>query len=693
MSQSEYLEVFIDESEEHLQAINDNLLKLENEPDNMDIVSEIFRSAHTLKGMGATMGFEDLANLTHNMENVLDLIRNGELEVTPEVMDIIFDAVDDIEEMVTDIASGGDGSRDIQEITKQLESLQGIETEDAGEEVAATATAAPTTETSDEIEETFDEYELTVLSQSEEQGYKAFKILVTLDEKTMLKGVRVFMVFETLEEAGEIIKSTPSAEDLENEKFELSFVVTLLTHESKIDIQKRIEKISEIASVKIEEVNVKQEKQKKLALEEKEHQEAQQKEEKGTKGKKEKKPSQQSSSPKEKSSSNKKQKGMELNKTIRVNIDRLDVLMNLFEELVIDRGRLEQISSELNNNELQETVERMSRITGDLQEIILNMRMMPVEQVFNRFPRMVRSLSRELNKKVKLEIIGADTELDRTIIDEIGDPLVHLIRNSLDHGIETPDERVAKGKPEEGIVKLRAFHSGNHVFIEIEDDGAGIDKEKIMNKALENGVVTDEDLEKMTDQQIYSLLFASGFSTAEKVTDVSGRGVGLDVVRTTFESLGGVVTVDSELGKGSLFSIQLPLTLSIIDVMLVEVAQEKYAIPLTAIVETAIVEKKDVYNAHNQKVIDFRGKVVPLVFLDEIFDAPLKNEEQDFYSLVIVHKGEKVAGLVVDSLIGQHDIVLKSLGNYLTNVFAISGATILGDGQVALIVDTNELIK
>lgn len=561
MSQSEYLEVFIDESEEHLQAINDNLLKLENEPDNMDIVSEIFRSAHTLKGMGATMGFEDLANLTHNMENVLDLIRNGELEVTPEVMDIIFDAVDDIEEMVTDIASGGDGSRDIQEITKQLESLQGIETEDAGEEVAATATAAPTTETSDEIEETFDEYELTVLSQSEEQGYKAFKILVTLDEKTMLKGVRVFMVFETLEEAGEIIKSTPSAEDLENEKFELSFVVTLLTHESKTDIQKRIEKISEIASVKIEEVNVKQEKQKKLALEEKEHQEAQQKEEKGTKGKKEKKPSQQSSSPKEKSSSNKKQKGMELNKTIRVNIDRLDVLMNLFEELVIDRGRLEQISSELNNNELQETVERMSRITGDLQEIILNMRMMPVEQVFNRFPRMVRSLSRELNKKVKLEIIGADTELDRTIIDEIGDPLVHLIRNSLDHGIETPDERVAKGKPEEGIVKLRAFHSGNHVFIEIEDDGAGIDKEKIMNKALENGVVTDEDLEKMTDQQIYSLLFASGFSTAEKVTDVSGRGVGLDVVRTTFESLGGVVTVDSELGKGSLFSIQLPLTL------------------------------------------------------------------------------------------------------------------------------------
>lgn len=691
MSQSEYLEVFIDESEEHLQAINDHLLQLENDPNNMEIVGEIFRSAHTLKGMGATMGFDDLANLTHNMENVLDLIRNDELEVTPDVMDVIFEAVDDIEEMITDIASGGDGKRDIQEVTKQLESLQGIESEeaeDAEEEVAATATDTETEATSDdEIEETFDEYELTVLSQSKEQGYEAFKILVVLDENTMLKGVRVFMVFETLEEAGEIIKSTPSAEDLENEKFDLSFVVTLLTNESKEEIQHRLEKISEIALVKVEKVDVQKEKQKNLAKEEKVQQEK--------KKAREKKESKKSTPPKQKKSAkeNKKQKGIELNKTIRVNIDRLDVLMNLFEELVIDRGRLEQISSELNNNELQETVERMSRITGDLQEIILNMRMMPVEQVFNRFPRMVRSLSRELDKKVKLEIIGADTELDRTIIDEIGDPLVHLIRNSLDHGIETPDVRRTQGKPEEGVVQLRAYHSGNHVFIEIEDDGAGIDKEKIMNKALDNGVVTEEDLEEMTDQQIYSLLFAPGFSTAEKVTDVSGRGVGLDVVRTTFESLGGVVTVDSELGKGSLFSIQLPLTLSIIDVMLVEVAEEKYAIPLTAIVETAIVERKDVYNAHNQKVIDFRGKVVPLVFLDEIFDSPLKSEEKDFYSLVIVHKGEKVAGLVVDSLIGQHDIVLKSLGNYLTNVFAISGATILGDGQVALIVDTNELIK
>ncbi|WP_158735980.1 chemotaxis protein CheA [Alteribacillus sp. YIM 98480] len=679
MSQSEYLEVFIDESQEHLQAINDNLLQLEKEPGDLSIVGEIFRSAHTLKGMGATMGFEDLAHLTHNMENVLDLIRNDQLEVTSHVMDIVFEAVDDLEEIIVDISNGGDGKQDVDAVVKHLETLQGLEPAASGEE-AATAEAVQPANT---INENYDEYEWTVLTQSQEQGYQAYQIQISLDEKTMLKAARVYMVFEVLEQIGDVIKSTPPADELEEEKFDFTFVVTLLTTTEADEIKQRILKVSEISSVYIKTVNIDPYKEnttkEKNQVEEKANSSPAKKQEK-----------------RKKKESSPGKKGTELNKTIRVNIDRLDVLMNLFEELVIDRGRLEQISSELNNTELNETVERMSRISGDLQEIILNMRMMPVDQVFNRFPRMVRSLSKELGKKVNLEIIGAETELDRTIIDEIGDPLVHLIRNSIDHGIEHPDVRKSSGKSEEGTVELRAYHSGNHVFIEIEDDGAGINKEKVINKALENGVVTEEDLEKMTDQQMYGLLFASGFSTAEEVTDVSGRGVGLDVVRSTFESLGGVVTVDSELGKGSLFSIQLPLTLSIIDVMLVEVAEEKYAVPLTAIIETAIVNKKEVYSAHNQKVIDFRGKVVPLVFLHEIFQVPAKDKDEtdnDFYSLVIINKGEKVAGLVVDSLIGQHDIVLKSLGNYLSDVFAISGATILGDGQVALIVDTNALIK
>jgi two-component system, chemotaxis family, sensor kinase CheA len=342
---------------------------------------------------------------------------------------------------------------------------------------------------------------------------------------------------------------------------------------------------------------------------------------------------------------------------------------------------------------LQETVDRMSRTTGDLQNIILNMRMVPVEMVFNRFPRMVRQLSRDLQKKVNLEIVGAETELDRTVIDEIGDPLVHLIRNSLDHGIETPEIRKAKGKPEEGTVVLKAYHSGNHVFIEIEDDGAGINRNKVLQKALKNGIVNEQLAETLSDKQVYELIFASGFSTADVISNVSGRGVGLDVVKNTIETLGGNVSVDSIEGKGSLFSIQLPLTLSIISVMLVEIQEEKYAIPLSSILETAIIKKTEILNAHNQKVIDFRGKIVPLLFLKDLFEIPVYKEDDEYTSLVIVRKGEKMAGLVVDSFIGQQEIVLKSFGNYLTNIFAIPGATILGDGQVALIVDCNALLK
>ncbi|MDQ0298722.1 two-component system chemotaxis sensor kinase CheA [Salibacterium salarium] len=690
MSQ-EYLEVFIDESQEHLQTLNDNLMQLEKEPEDISIVGEIFRSAHTLKGMGATMGFEDLAHLTHSMENVLDLIRNEQLEVTSHVMDAVFESVDDLEEMILDISKGGDGKRDVGEAVKKLEVLQNGEEAEASSETAASVEEKPEPSASSQISESFDEYERTVLVQSVEQGYQPYIIEITLDENTMLKAARVYMVFEVLEDIGDIIKSTPSADDLEDEKFDSSFAVTVISTAEADELEQRIMKVSEITSVTIEEVNVDQ-----ASEAEKDNKKEDKKEgnESGadSSSQKKEKPAKQDNNNDKKESAGKK--GSELNKTIRVNIDRLDVLMNLFEELVIDRGRLEQISNDLNNSELNETVERMSRISGDLQEIILNMRMMPVDQVFNRFPRMVRSLSKELGKQVSLDITGAETELDRTIIDEIGDPLVHLLRNSIDHGIEEPEEREAAGKPAQGTVLLRAYHSGNNVFIEIEDDGAGINKDKIIQKSLDNGVVTEEDLEKMTDQQIYGLLFASGFSTAEEITDISGRGVGLDVVRSTFESLGGTVTVDSEYGQGSLFSVQLPLTLSIIDVMLVEVGSEKYAVPLTAIVETAIVNKNEVYSAHNQKVIDFRGKVVPLVFLNDIFDVPAKNEnENDFYSLVIVSKGDKIAGLVVDSLIGQHDIVLKSLGNYLSNVFAISGATILGDGQVALILDSNALIK
>ncbi|OQP08002.1 chemotaxis protein CheA [Geobacillus sp. 46C-IIa] len=668
MDMNQYLDIFIDESKEHLQTINERLLELEQTPDDMALVNEIFRSAHTLKGMSATMGFEDLANLTHQLENVLDGIRNRQLIVTPELLDVVFQAVDHLEAMIMSIASGGDGKRDVSETVELLKRIEqgGMPDKQAADEKPP-------------LEHAYGEFEYHVLQQAKEQGFSAYEIRVRLREDCLLKAVRVYMVFELLNEAGEIVKSTPPADMLEEEQFGQEFLVTVVSKMPADELRTRLMGISEIDGVEIAAVAVNEPTAKSgeqtapelpasTALE-------------------------QAAAAQAEAETVERQAAKQAGKTIRVNIERLDMLMNLFEELVVDRGRLEQISRDLNHAELTETVERMSRISSDLQTIILNMRMVPVETVFNRFPRMVRQLARELGKKVRLDIIGAETELDRTVIDEIGDPLVHLIRNALDHGIESPDARVACGKPEEGTVKLRAYHSGNHVFIEIEDDGAGISREKVLQKAIARGIVSPEAAAHLTDQQVYGLIFAPGFSTADHISDISGRGVGLDVVKSTIESLGGAVTVDSQPGKGSLFSIQLPLTLSIISVLLVQIAAETYAIPLSSIMETALVRKEEIFSAHNQPVIDFRGKVVPLVRLKDVFSVPDASDEGDTVAAVIVRKGEKLAALAVDSFIGQQEVVLKSLGNYLSSVFAISGATILGDGRVALIIDCNALVK
>ncbi|HZG12014.1 MAG TPA: chemotaxis protein CheA [Kurthia gibsonii] len=682
MDTNQYLEVFIDESNEHLQSCSESLLVLEQNPDNIEIVNDIFRNAHTLKGMSATMGFEDIADLTHKMENVLDAIRNHKIQVTAELLDVVFESVDHLEEMVSDISNGGDGKKDV---TQTVEKLKRLESGESIENIE-TVVAAPS-ETVTEVAESkliFDDFEQTVLEQSMEQGFSAYEINISLREDCLLKAARVYMVFEILEKLGEVIKSTPTVEKLEEEKFDTDFSVAFVTKENQDDLKQKLMKVSEVDVVNVQPVQLKKMEMPSDVVEKKVEEVA---------AVETPKPTPTKATP-TKTEAPKNVKNNNSSKTIRVNIERLDILMNLFEELVIDRGRLQSISMELNHNELNDTVERMTRVSGDLQNIILNMRMVPVETVFNRFPKMVRQLSRDLKKKINLEIIGAETELDRTVIDEIGDPLVHLIRNALDHGIESPEERLAAGKPETGSVELRAYHSGNHVFIEIEDDGAGIDRERVLQKAISKGVVTEEASHSMTDNQINELILASGFSTAEVISDVSGRGVGLDVVKSTIESLGGSISIESEHGKGSLFSIQLPLTLSIISVMLVEIEKEVYAVPLSSIIETSIIKRSDILNAHNQKVIDFRGKVVPLVFLDEIFEVPRENHEDDgFLSVVLVRKGDRIAGLVVDSFIGQQEIVLKSLGNYLTNVFAISGATILGNGQVALIVDCNALIK
>lgn len=672
---NQYLDIFLDESREHLQTCNEKLLDLEKNPTDLQLVNDIFRAAHTLKGMSATMGFDDMAHLTHHLENMFDAIRNEQMIVTPESMDTMFEALDHLEAMVQSIAEGGDGKRDVTEISKKLD-VTGSHAEAASsvETVDASAVA-------NDLD--YNEFERTVLDEAREQGFKCYELNVTLSEACLLKAVRVYMIFERLNEAGEVVKTVPNAELLESEDFESEFSISYLSKLPMDEVQKIVTAISEVEKVEISEVSAFED----AAPAEKQEAQIEQKKE-------------EVSVPAAKAPANDAPKANGNNgaaaggtKTIRVNIDRLDSLMNLFEELVIDRGRLEQIAKELENNELTDTVERMTRISGDLQSIILNMRMVPVETVFNRFPRMIRQLTKELNKKIELIIEGAETELDRTVIDEIGDPLLHLLRNSLDHGIESPEERVKKGKPEKGTVLLKAYHSGNHVFIEVEDDGGGINRKKVLEKALERGVITEREAETLEDHQIDSLIFAAGFSTADTISDISGRGVGLDVVKNKLESLGGSVSINSTEGQGSLFSIQLPLTLSIISVLLVKLEEETFAIPISSIIETAVIKKSDILQTHDREVIDFRGFIVPVVYLKKQFHVPNANELEEELHIIVVRKGDKLTAFVVDSFIGQQEVVLKSLGDYLPNVFAISGATILGDGQVALIVDCNALIK
>ncbi|NRF91206.1 chemotaxis protein CheA [Paenibacillus frigoriresistens] len=688
MELSQYLSMFIDESKEHLQSLNENLLSLESNPQDISIVHNIFRSAHTLKGMSATMGFEDIAALTHEMENVLDLVRNSKIEMNPFIFDCIFKSLDSLESMVEDIIQGGTGKADVSPIVVALRS---IVTGDYKTAQAPQVTAAKEPAKGIEV----DEFQFSILQQSIDSGFLVFYIEVSVNENCVLKAARAYMVFDALERMGEIVKATPSVQEIEQEKFDRSFSLYFISKVDQATLEKEILNVSEIQSAVI--FTVDSESLAELSRPRTEVEAARQEiaaavaeaitpavsietihnvepvaaAAKPTAG------------------------GAPVaSRTIRVDIERLDALMNLFSELLIDRVRLEQLASEVKRNDLTETVEHMSRVSSDLQNIVLKLRMVPVDSVFNRFPRMIRDLAKSLDKKVDLVITGAETELDRTVIDEIGDPLVHLLRNAVDHGIESISDRLAAGKSEHGTIQLRAFHSGNHVFIEIEEDGRGIYREKVLKTALKNGLVTAEQAAKLSDLEVYNLLFASGFSTAEKISDISGRGVGLDVVKTKIQMLGGHVQVDSKPGFGSKFSVQLPLTLSIISAMLVRLGSEKYAIPLSSIVETSAIQKQQIRNIHGNKMVEYRNSVIPLVSLSTLFNVPDFNEDlEEETEIVVVRKGDKQVALMVDEFIGQQEIVLKTLGKYLSGLFAISGATILGDGQVALIIDPNALIK
>lgn len=683
MDMSQYLSVFIDEGREHLQNLNDKMLELEENSDDPEVINEIFRSAHTLKGMSGQMGFENMMNLTHKMENVLDALRHGSIRVSSNMIDVLFEAIDHLEAMIEQIAQGESDKRDVEATVEKLKAIEkgGKALPEASGGQASPA--APADKKESDIQ--FNDYDKVAIQQALDQDLNVFVIEVTLREDCVLKAARALMVFNALENLGDLVKTEPPTEDIEQEAFDSQFVLVIATEKKAEDIQAAVLSVSEIAnadvrSVKAEEIDMSGDDQ---------PAEAAQSEASSAPEKAEKQPVA------KKNETSAKKKKQVVNKTIRVNLERLDHLMNLFEEMIIDRSRLEKIAVSLDNSELKETSDTIKRVSDQLQETILNLRMEPIEQVFNRFPRMVRSLSKELDKKVNLVIRGAETEIDRAVIDEIGDPIMHLMRNSLDHGIEHADERLKKGKPEEGTVVLCAYHSGNHVFIEIEDDGAGINRKKVLTKAIENGLVKEEEADQMTDKDVYHLLFASGLSTADKISDISGRGVGLDVVESKIHALNGHVSVDSAPGKGTKFTIKLPLTLSIINAMMIRVGTEFYAVPISSIVETTLIRQVRVKFINQRQVMTFREKVVPLIDLHDYLKVADNGRPAGTGrgSIVIVKHGEKMVGMIADELLGYQDIVIKPLGQYLNKVEGFSGATILGDGEVALILDCQSIVS
>ncbi|EGD52888.1 CheA signal transduction histidine kinase [Thermoanaerobacter ethanolicus JW 200] len=659
MENNQYIDIFIEESQEHIENLNSNLLLLENDPENRQVIDEIFRSAHTLKGMAATMGFENMNKLAHKMEDVLQEVKNGQLHISHAIMDILFKCVDTLSEMLDSISQTGEDNVPIDEL---IFLLSGVSSKSGNKEnIVQKENDASGSDTLLNV------YEEDIIREAAKDNYKAYKITVHIDKGCVMKSARAFIIFNSLDEIGDIINSSPSVEDIEDEKFEDSFTVHIITKEDKESIEKRLLSIAEVNNVEVELINIDLNKE-------------------GERFVKEVSSSQsQSFENIKKSQSNNK-----TSKSVRVDIDRLDNLMNLVSELIIIKTRLEGLEADNKNSETVSAIEYLERITTNLHDAVMKVRMVPVERVFNRFPRMVRDLSYELGKKIILNMYGQDTEVDRTVIDEIGDPLVHLIRNSIDHGIEMPQERWQKGKPEQGTINLRAYHEGNNVIIEVSDDGRGIDIEKVKAKAVEKGIYTAEQVNDLSKDKILDLLFRPGFSTADKVTDISGRGVGLDVVKNKIESLNGSIEILSEINKGTKFIIKLPLTLAIIQALLVKVGDEKFAIPLNSISEIVHKKEEEIHNVQGKEVVLFRGKVIPIIRLNEVLETK-KISNNGNLVCVIIKKGENLACCTVDELIGQQEIVIKPLGKYLSNVKVIAGATILGDGQVALIVDANNL--
>ncbi|RZB30637.1 MAG: two-component system, chemotaxis family, sensor kinase CheA [Desulfobacteraceae bacterium Eth-SRB1] len=626
---SKYMKAFIAEAQENLQDMNSALLELEKDPGRREFIDEIFRHAHTIKSGAASMEYEEISTLAHEMESLMDRLRSQNIKPDSSVIDILFQTFDLLETLVSGVAK--QEKREI-EITPLIDKVKTI------------SLAGPPFKP-----ETAEEGQVPVEPEKGTPEKKKFniEIKVKLKDDCVFKSIRAFMVLKSLGKIGEIVNTTPEVRDIEDEKFDQLFTVFFATTENEKNIRKAVEAVSEIDSVDILTVG-------RLAI---------------------KAPSLTTTA-----------------QSVRVDIERLDKLMNLVGELVIDKIKLIRIGSIHEIPELIETITHLDRLITDVQDEVMQARLVPVDMIFNRFPRMVRDLARVENKKVDFIVEGTEIEVDRTILDKISDPLIHLLRNSVDHGIESAAERKSAGKPETGSIKLTANRKKEHVIIEISDDGMGIDADRILDMAIKKGIITLEESIKLNDKEKLMLICAPGLSTCKKATDVSGRGVGMDVVKTTIESIDGMLVIDSEKGAGTKTVLKLPLTMAIARGLLVMVGEEIFIVPLADVQEIVSVRAADVKTIKGEEAIFLREEVVPLIQLDRTMGLDLKEESKSEFNALIVEVGGKPAGLVVDSLLGQQEIVIKSLDSYLKGVKGYAGATILGDGKVAFILDVPSFV-
>jgi two-component system chemotaxis sensor kinase CheA len=668
MDMSQYQEIFLEESFENLQNLNEYLLELEGTPGNLDTVNKIFRVAHTLKGMAASMGFNDMAELTHSMESVLDKFRSGSLKVTSDVITLLFSCLDTLESIIKNVQNGTNEKIDIISLMNQL-NAEGNSSKQSSSPIKDDTANKTSSEHKPTLE--LNIYDKNVIKEAAEKGYNVLCVDVELYKDCLLKAARAFLVYKTLEDNGEIIKCEPPVDDIEQENFDNSFSVILLTLCPQDAIKKLLDGISEIKCIKINNIKESYDSNNNCSVISSPTVQV------SSPDKTEDKPSEKPGEGKPKKPSH---------QSVRVDLDRLDTFMSLVGELVIHKTRLEEICSGIDIKELKETLDQVGRISSDLQDLVMKIRMVPVDKVFNRFPRMMRDLALELNKQISFIIEGEDTELDRTVIDELGEPLIHLLRNSADHGIESPEERKRKGKDPTGIVKLSAFQQGNRAIIKLEDDGAGLNIAKIKNKAIKMGI----NISDMTEEDLQNLIFMQGFSTSDKVTDVSGRGVGMDAVKSKISSLGGTIDVISKTDKGSAIIISLPLTLSIIQVLLVKLGGESFGISLGYIERVVIISEEEIKQSNGRDIIIYQDKVIPLIRLCRRLNITPSNNNEKY--AVITKIGERNAALLVDSLIGQQEIVIKPLGKSLNKPKEYVGATILGDGLVTLILDASAFI-